>query len=628
MKQIIVILFVALTLGALVSFKSVNPVKAKVSIFNPRVIYVGPAGNFSTIQAAIDYANASDTILVANGTYKEHVTVNKSLRLIGQNRSDTIIDANGNDYAVKIVSSNVTLSGFTIQNQSVADPTQGPGGIWINGFTNTVSNVTIANCTVAKSLFAVWFSITSDNVFRGNDFTNNSYDFGFTGEIPRYFVQDMDVSNKVDGKPVYWLVKQNGLAVPSDAGMVVAVNCTNIAVKNSAFSRNGRSVLFVSTNDSVVENVNVADSMFGIYLLYSNNNTVSNNVVFNSSLEYGITLTHSINNTVYNNTVSRCGYDLKLVTSHQNKIIANTLTNSTDIYGLMLDAGSLYNFVSGNIVRFNKWAGIALDDQSKWNVFTRNLIEFNEGTGGLELSDGSKDNLITENTFNQNSKGIAITWSDNHLSSESTVYKNNFLNNSVQVFNASGLQYNYHGTWDNGAEGNYWSNFVGVDTNIDGISDSSYNIDAYKIDRYPLMEPWSRNRTYTVVAGDKTFFVNIVSNSTIGGFNFNQTLKHIAFNVTGPAGAKGFCNVTIPKLLLNASNPAEWIVTVDGNFAFPFIDQNATSYTFFYLAYDFSTHHIQIKGTNAYPEFPVQAIFLLVVFFASFSVAVLRRKVH
>jgi nitrous oxidase accessory protein NosD len=42
----------------------------------------------------------------------------------------------------------------------------------------------------------------------------------------------------------------------------------------------------------------------------------------------------------------------------------------------------------------------------------------------------------------------------------------------------------------NGSEGNYWFDYAGADTNLDGISDTPYAIpDGSNEDRHPLMNP-------------------------------------------------------------------------------------------------------------------------------------------
>jgi parallel beta-helix repeat protein len=629
MKKIVILLFVILILGALTSFYNVGFTDARV-VLTSRIILV--PGDFATIQGAINNATSGDTVLVSNGTYKEQVIINKPIDVIGQNRSNTIIDAGGAGYVVQIKSSNATLSGFTLQNTS-RDLSIAWGGIWLNGFPTPVSNVTIANCTVTNSLYAIWFNNAMNNTLSQNDFVSNSYDFGFlSGATPAHLVQDIDTSNKVNGKPIYWLIKQHNQTINThtNAGMVAAINCTGITVKDLALEHNGCSVLFVNTNSSVVQNVTVSNSDVGVNLLYSSNNTVRDNTVSNCS-HYGIALTYSNSNIISNNDALLCSWNIKVVSSRENRIVANTITNSTDIDGdgMMLDRDSIYNLISDNVIRFNIRAGIALDDESDWNVLTGNLFEFNQGsTGGLELCDGSNGNLITENTFRQNLYGITSTSSDNaSLHVSNLIFKNNFLNNTVQVSNKAN-PYNLYSTWDNGAEGNYWSDAVSADVNKDGINDDVYQIDANNTDRYPLSELWSRNRTFAV--NGTPFSVSMISNSTIGGFEFNPTvpLPYIAFNVTGPSGAMGSCNVTIPKLLLNVTvSPDEWVVTVDGNLITPVIGENAT-HTFFYLTYNFTTHYIRIVGTNAYPEFPIQTILLLTLFFATLGVAVLRRKVH
>jgi len=56
----------------------------------------GSKGCYSTISAGVAAANSGDTVRVGQGTYREHVIINKPLSLIGFNAANTIIDASGN----------------------------------------------------------------------------------------------------------------------------------------------------------------------------------------------------------------------------------------------------------------------------------------------------------------------------------------------------------------------------------------------------------------------------------------------------------------------------------------------------------------------------------------------------
>lgn len=53
---------------------------------------------YTSIQAAINVANDGDTIIIAPGTYEEHLIIQKDIRILGQNRYKCIIQANIDDY--------------------------------------------------------------------------------------------------------------------------------------------------------------------------------------------------------------------------------------------------------------------------------------------------------------------------------------------------------------------------------------------------------------------------------------------------------------------------------------------------------------------------------------------------
>jgi len=94
-------------------------------------VYGGGGKDFTTIQAAINAASDGDGIYVFNGTYTESVEANKTVRLVGENPTNTIIQipATPNPtYGVYITANNSLVSSFTII-ESPPDPGQITYGI-------------------------------------------------------------------------------------------------------------------------------------------------------------------------------------------------------------------------------------------------------------------------------------------------------------------------------------------------------------------------------------------------------------------------------------------------------------------------------------------------------------------
>jgi parallel beta-helix repeat protein len=92
----------------------------------------------------------------------------------------------------------------------------------------------------------------------------------------------------------------------------------------------------------------------------------------------------------------------------------------------------------------------------------------------------SSGSTIDGNTLSNNEYGFYI-W----FASGNNIYHNNIIDNTIQV-----KDYGTN-TWDNGiGEGNYWSDYDGVDEDENGIGDTPYIIDSDSQDNYPLMEPF------------------------------------------------------------------------------------------------------------------------------------------
>jgi parallel beta-helix repeat protein len=170
----------------------------------PLIHLYGPIRNldtnltYLTIQSAIDAPETLDgqTILVDAGTYYEHVFINKSISLIGENRSTTVIDGNGTGNVVSIYSDFVTVSGFTIQNSGFFLGL--PSGIEIASANCTIcnnvitsnkggisllwgGNHTITNNTIFSNNYCIYLVYSADNKIFHNYFINNTNQVYTTG---------------------------------------------------------------------------------------------------------------------------------------------------------------------------------------------------------------------------------------------------------------------------------------------------------------------------------------------------------------------------------------------------------------------------------------------------------------
>jgi len=326
---------------------NIQPVRAEPKTWT--VDDDGPA-DFHIIQEAINTANPGDTIYVRNGTYYEKAVVNKSIFLIGEDKATTVLNGNRTGTVVSVISNNVTLTGFTIKNGysgvtlDHSDFSVITGNIVLNNQLYGIEcyrsnhnviedNVALNNSRGIKVYYSNytkliennasnnWYGIrirsSTNNLLRNNTMTGNHWNFAMDADYHLELIHDIDCSNTVDGKPIiYWINKQDQ-HVPTNAGFVAAINCSEIIVKNVNLTKNNIGVLFWSTSNSIIEEANISENWVGVALVSSENIKLFDNTI-STSAEEGIILVMSNDSRIINNNFVNNGYHVYTYESFNN----------------------------------------------------------------------------------------------------------------------------------------------------------------------------------------------------------------------------------------------------------------------------------------------------------------------
>ncbi len=135
--------------------------------FIKTTIYVDISGegNYSSIQSAIDEAEPGDTIFVKNGVYYENIVIDKSIILIGENNTNTIIDGRSAGNVIKLNSNNIIIQNFTIQNSGIYFPNC---GVNITSKYNNIINNIIKNNLYGIILYGSLNNTIINNIIKEN----------------------------------------------------------------------------------------------------------------------------------------------------------------------------------------------------------------------------------------------------------------------------------------------------------------------------------------------------------------------------------------------------------------------------------------------------------------------------
>ena len=640
------------------------------------------------------------------------------------------------------LSSSNVISRNTLQEASL---TQFWWQDWLGGILLEEShNNTVSENHVANGHDGILLYDSANNTIRNNSLTGNRYNFGvYAGDL-MCFINDVDVSNTVDGKPIYYWINKHNQTVPTDAGYVALVNCTNIRIQNLLLINNKQGVLLAYTSNSTLNRNVINCNHIGVYLQRASNSTLSRNIIScnHIGVYFGSYPEGSSNNILSENSVTS-NYNGVFIYSGENNIIYHN-DFIDNVYEALSYAWGEENFWdAGYPSGGNYWSAYEGTDRysgpyqnetgsdgigdtpyiinsenvdhyplmTPWLlgkflagelVWTTTDLNVREGPG---LSYSVVDTMLKGNIgtvlsgpveadgynwwYINYSVGVtgwstedwlqlapigpsapqnfaywteaATNWAEQHLGSGKwsglclRFVANAFMQKEDKPagwpsaldaarefyrFNQEPCGWQYapkgaliffdrEGTNDYGHVGIYLGNgsiihaygTVRVDTVEETIAKP--DVGRYLGWSYPP-ESWRPSQfTFKAVWDSTEYPVTVSSNSIVTDFEFNQPLMQISFKISGELGMQGYCNITIPKTLLEGE---PWTVQLNGT-DWTFTATSNQTHSFIYFTYTHaSSYQVTIQGTSVIPEIPTHLLLLASMSLTIIPLVLIRKR--
>ncbi len=301
---------------------------------------------YSSLQSALDATAEGSTILVSSGTYDGPIAVPRSVTLLGENGTNTVIDGHGQTVCLNITSSDCSISNFTFSNAST--------GLILHGS----DDIVIDDCILKE--------VTTGMILRrSNRISLNRNEFDSCGlilegdELEDWNSHDIQPDNRVNGADLLYLKDAQGLSVDGIHGQIIMANCRNITLdKASIFGSTAGVIMGFSDSNRITKCTISSNGQEGLLAYNSRKNTIENNTMEMNG-RAGIHLKDSSNNTVRWNMIKDNAY-----------------------YGLMLEEG-MGNVIGNNSLVRNNGGGVQAGDSGEGT-------RWDDGTSGNYWGDYEK----------------------------------------------------------------------------------------------------------------------------------------------------------------------------------------------------------------------------------------------
>ncbi|XES76543.1 MAG: nitrous oxide reductase family maturation protein NosD [Candidatus Bathyarchaeia archaeon] len=207
--------------------------------------------------------------------------------------------------------SNITIEGNTVSDAKRSDAMLNQGNYTEGIYVDNSENCLVLDNKVERKNVGVDIWQSRNITLKANTLQDNQVGFKLWGADLPHNLHTIDLTNTVNGKPVYFLVNISDYQVPADAGWIAAVNCNNITVQNWNSTPNWDGVLFVETGQSQIANCMLEDNFNGIRLQNASSCTLIQNQIVNNQYA-ALQIEQTCNCTIFDNQVfgNYCFFDV------------------------------------------------------------------------------------------------------------------------------------------------------------------------------------------------------------------------------------------------------------------------------------------------------------------------------
>jgi parallel beta-helix repeat protein len=273
----------------------------------------------------------------------DHNTVsgNNLYQIFIESSSDNTVERNNISQGIEINndSKNNTVTANNLSGGNIS--MEGVLGIERNESNNIISSNTLVNG-------GIYLNDVSNNILKNNSVSMAGAGFGVSGDDLSSFINDIDYSNTINGKRIYYLTNKTDIVIsPSNypkIGFLVLANCHGVTVQSTNLHMQG--ILMAYTSNSVIKNNNISNVYGnGLTLEYSSNNTILENIFEADNV--GISFSESSQNLVSGNSIMRNQDGILISTrysSHNNIITLNNIAgNEVGIHFVESSNNLIYN---------------------------------------------------------------------------------------------------------------------------------------------------------------------------------------------------------------------------------------------------------------------------------------------